>query len=46
MTMLDAVPKGRFSTRGADKAHDTRDFMKGCRARSMVPQAGGAMKDA
>lgn len=37
LTMLDAVPKGRVSTLGADKAYDTRDFVEGCRARNVVP---------
>ncbi|MDB4945815.1 MAG: family transposase [Labilithrix sp.] len=40
LAMPDAnVPGGRRVTLGADKGHDTRDFVVACRARNVTPNA-------
>ena len=37
LAMLDTVPGGHAKTLGADKAYDTRDFVRACRERRVTP---------
>lgn len=37
LSLLDATPKQRTRTIGADKAYDTRDFVDACRQRGVTP---------
>ena len=37
LAMLDAIPRSKQRTLGADKAYDARDFIAGCRERGVTP---------
>jgi hypothetical protein len=40
LRLLDCVPGGHAKTLGADKAYNTRDFVRDCRARHVTPHEG------